>query len=196
MATQRVAIVPLLEGTANYTLWAIKMKSQLVKEGLYKALDWEEPAGASQIDKSEKALSEIILYCKQGPIQYIKYEKYVQPAWEKLKSLYEAQGFTSEFLLYNEFFNAKPDNFKSLESYLNEVKRITEELKARELELPLQIVISWILSSLGDEFEGFVSNITQSFRQDANTYDFDTLTSTILNEAKRHKYKNYTNTVK
>ena len=79
---------------------------------------------------------------------------------------------------------------------MNEVKRITEELKARELELPLQIVISWILSSLGDEFEGFVSNITQSFRQDANTYDFDTLTSTILDEAKRHKYKNYTNTVK
>jgi len=57
-------------------------------------------------------------------------------------------------------------------------------------------MISWILSSLGDEFEGFVSNITQSFRKDAKAYDFDTLTSTILDEAKRHKHKNYANTVK
>ena len=47
MATQRVAVVPLLEGTANYILWAIKMRSQLVKEGLHKALDWEEPVGVS-----------------------------------------------------------------------------------------------------------------------------------------------------
>ena len=130
MATQRVAIVLLLEGTANYALWAIKMRSQLVKEGLHKALDWEEPAGVSQIDKSEKALSEIILYYKQGPIQYIKHEKYARPAWEKLKSLYKAQGFTLEFLLYNKFFNVKPDNFMSLESYLNEVKKIIKELKA------------------------------------------------------------------
>ena len=130
MATQRVAVVPLLKGTANYALWAIKMRSQLVKEGLHKALDWEEPAGASQINKSEKALSEIILYYKQGPIQHIKHVKYARPAWEKLKSLYEAQGFTSEFLLYTEFFNVKPENFKRLKSYLNEVKRIIKELKA------------------------------------------------------------------
>ena len=106
------------------------MRSQLVKEGLYKAFDQEEPISVSQIDKSKKALFEIILYYKQGPNQYIKHEKYTQLVQEKLKSLYEAQGFTLEFLLYNEFFNVKPDNFKSLESYLNEVKRIIEELKA------------------------------------------------------------------
>ena len=78
---------------------------------------------------------------------------------------------------------------------MNEVKRITEELKTRELELPFQIIISWILSSLGDEFKGFVSYITQSLRKNAKAYDFDTLTLTILNEAKRHKHKNYANTV-
>ena len=98
-------------------------------------------------------------------------------------------------MLCNDFLNAKPENFKSLESYLNEVKRLTEELKTRNLELPSQIVISWILANLGEEFEGFVSNITQSFRKDSKAYDFDTLTLVILDEGKRHKHKNYANTM-
>jgi len=137
----------------------------------------------------------MILHCKPGPTLQIRHEEYARPAWDKLKTLYDTQGFTSEFLLCNEFFNSKPENFKSLESYLNEVKRLTEELKSRDLELPSQIIISWILANLGEEFEGFVLNITQSFRKDSNAYDFDTLTSTILDEAKRHKHMNYANTV-
>jgi hypothetical protein len=55
--------------------------------------------------------------------------------------------------------------------------------------------MSWILANLGEEYEGFVSNITQSFRKDSKAYDFDTLTSVILDEAKRYKHKNYANTV-
>ena len=38
--------VPLLEGLSNYVIWAIKMKSYLIREGLDKTLDWEEPIGA------------------------------------------------------------------------------------------------------------------------------------------------------
>ena len=81
-----------------------------------------------------------------------------------MKELYGARGFTSEFLLYNEFLNAKPKNFKGLEKYLSEVKRLDVKLKAHDLQLPSQIVLNWILSNLGEEFDGFVSNITQSFR--------------------------------
>ena len=62
--------VPLLEGSVNYVIWAVKMKSLLVREGLDKALDWEQPTG-SQIEKARKALSHIILYYKQGPTIHI-----------------------------------------------------------------------------------------------------------------------------
>jgi hypothetical protein len=112
--------VPHLEGSANYVIWAVKMKSLLVREGLDKALDWDQPTGP-QIDKARKALSHVILHCKQGPTMHIQHEEYAKPAWEKLKSLYNTQGFVSEFLLCNEFFSAKPENFKGLKAYLNEV---------------------------------------------------------------------------
>ena len=186
--------VPLLEGSANYVIWAIKMKSLLVREGLDKALDQEAPTG-NQVDKARKALSHVILYCKPGPIIHIQNEEYAKPAQEKLKTLYNTQGFVSEFLLYNEFFNVKPENFKGLKAYLNEIQRLTEELKARKLKLPSQLVISWILSNLNEDFEGFVSNVTQAFRKDPKAYTFDTLTSFILDEGKRHKHKNQTNVV-
>ena len=62
--------VPQLEGSNNYIIWAIKMKSYLIREGLDKTLDWEEPIGAQQTKKARKAHSHIILYCKKGPIMY------------------------------------------------------------------------------------------------------------------------------
>jgi len=34
------------------------------------------------------------------------------------------------------FFDAKPKDFKSVEKYLNEVKRLTGELKVLNLEIP------------------------------------------------------------
>jgi len=50
-----------------------------------------------------------------------------------LKELYGACGFTFEFLLCNEFLNAKPESFKGLEEYLSEVKRLDVKLKAYDL---------------------------------------------------------------
>ena len=59
--------VPLLEGSSNYVIWAIKIKSYLIREGLDKTLDWEEPTGAQQTEKAKKAHSHIILHYKPRP---------------------------------------------------------------------------------------------------------------------------------
>ena len=72
--------VPLLEGSSNYPIWAIKMKSYLIREGMDKALEWFMPTGAAQIEKSKKAQSNIILHCKSGPVQHIQHDKYARPA--------------------------------------------------------------------------------------------------------------------
>ena len=152
----------------------------------------ESPSGPN-IKRAKKALSFIVLHCKSGPTLHIQYEEYSKGAQEKLEALYKPQGFTLEFLLCNEFFNAKPENSKGLEDYLINIKRLTDKLKSRNLGLPSQIIISQILSNLGEEFEGFVSNITQALRKEPSAYNYDTLTSAILDEVKRHNYKNQVN---
>jgi len=47
--------MPLLEGSSNYPIWALKMRSYLIRKGRDKALKWEVPVSATQIEKSKKA---------------------------------------------------------------------------------------------------------------------------------------------
>ena len=56
------------------------MKSYLIREGLDKALDWEAPVGASQVEKAKKAHSHIILHCKSEPTLHIQHIEYARPA--------------------------------------------------------------------------------------------------------------------
>jgi len=55
-------------------------------------------------------------------------------------------------------------------------------------------VISLILHNLSEEFKAFTASITQSFRSNENAYSIDTLIAAIIDEAKRHKYRNQANT--
>ena len=182
--------VPLLEGSSNYPIWALKMRRYLICKGRDKALEWEVPIGAAQIEKSKKAQSDIVFHYKTKPAFYIKYNEFAFTSWEKFKTLYKERGFVLKFLLGKVFFDAKPKDFKSVEKYLNEVKRLTGELKVLNLEIPQEIVISLILHNLSKEFEAFTASIIQSFRTNENTYTIDTLIAAIIDKAKRHKYKN------
>ena len=71
--------VPHLKGSSNYKIWAIKIKSYLIREGLEKALDWEAPIGVQQVDKAKKAHSHIILYYKSKPTLHIQHKEYARP---------------------------------------------------------------------------------------------------------------------
>ena len=48
----------------------------------------------------------------------------------------------SEFLLCKEFFTINLDNFSNIEEYLNKVKQLTDQLKAKGLELPKQVIVA------------------------------------------------------
>jgi hypothetical protein len=41
-----------------------------------------------------------------------------------------------------------------MEEYLNKVKQLSDQLKAKKLELPKQVVITWVLNNLTEEYEG------------------------------------------
>ena len=76
-----------------------------------------------------------------------------------------------------------------MEEYLNKVKQLSDQLKAKKLELPKQVIIAWVLNSLTDDYEGFVSNITQSLRNNSEAFTLETLFSNLLDESKRQENK-------
>jgi hypothetical protein len=72
-----------------------------------------------------------------------------------------------------------------MEEYINKIKRLSDQLKAKELELPQQVIVAWVLNNLTDEYEGLVSNITQGLRNAKEMINTDILFSNLLDEAKR-----------
>jgi hypothetical protein len=180
-----------LKGTSNYEVWALRTDAYLIKEGQKGAII----ASIPEIDQdiNDKALANIKLLVEDGPLLQIQHITSAKEAWESLKNLYSPKGFTSEFLICREFFNTTLDKHSSMEEYLNKVKQLSDQLKAKQLELPKQVIIAWVLNSLTDNYEGFVSNVTQSLRNNAESFTIETLFSNLLDESKRQDNKDYNN---
>ena len=52
----------------------------------------------------------------------------------------------------------------SIEEYLNQIKRLTDDLSARNLTIPNKVIAAWILNNLSSEYENTVAIISQSIR--------------------------------
>ena len=104
-----------------------------------------------------------------------------------MKVLYNPSGFSSVFILFNDFFKTKPENFKDIETYLNKVKRLVTKLKAHTIKLAPQLILYWVMANLDSIYEGFVSNVTQALRKDPKAYDLESLTVILLDKSKRQK---------
>ena len=117
-------IIPKLKGATNYEIWALRTKSYLIKEGLKDSLDNIPPIISQDIN--DKALANIRLLIEDGPLLQIQYINTAKEAWDSLNNLYSSKGFTSEFLIYREFFNTTLDKYSSIEDYLNKVKQLSD----------------------------------------------------------------------
>ena len=56
------------------------------------------------LDVNDRALAEIHTYLNDGPLLQIRNIDRAHVAWKALHSLYNPQGFSSEFLISKEFF--------------------------------------------------------------------------------------------
>jgi len=74
-----------------------------------------------------------------------------------------------------------------MEEYLNKIKQLSDQLKAKNLELPKQVIIAWVLNNLTNNYDGLVSNITQSLRTNIESYSIESLFSNLLDESKRQE---------
>ena len=186
MSTDKISI-PKLKGISNYETWALRVCAFLTREGQRPAISQIPPQ--IEQDLNDKALANIQLTVEDGPLLQIQNLATAKEAWEAFQNLYSPKGFTSEFLICREFFEATLNKYSSMEEYLNKVKQLSDQLKAKKLDLPRQVIIAWVLNNLTDNYDGFVSNITQSLRNDSNVYTLETLFSNLLDESKRQESK-------
>jgi len=182
MALDKISI-PKLKGSENYPIWVIRMSAILVKEGQNSIITTDDVSD----DINARALSNIQLCIDDGPLLQIQNITRAYQAWLSLKNLYSPKGFSSEFLICKEFFETDLHKYPSMEEYLNKIKQLSDQLKAKNLELPKQVIIAWVLNNLTNNYDGLVSNITQSLRTNIESYSIESLFSNLLDESKRQE---------
>jgi len=144
-----------LTGSTNYPIWALRMAAFLTKEFLNAIIIADKVSD----DINSKALSNIQLLIEDGPLLQIQHITRAYEAWESLKNLYSPKGFSSEFLICREFFDTHMLKYNSMEEYLNKVKQLSDQLKAKNFELLKQVIIAWVFNNLIDNYDGLVFNI-------------------------------------
>ena len=78
-----------------------------------------------------------------------------------LKNLYEAKGFSSEFLISKELINTTINSYKgNLELYINNFKRLANSLEAKEISLLNKFLIALLLNNLNKDYKYIVTIIT------------------------------------
>lgn len=137
----------------------------------------------------------IRLYLKDSPLLQTRNITNLRDLQVKLKVLYELKGFSSEFLLYKEFFDTtlvKCD--RSIEKYLIKLIKLTNDLKARDIIISNKIIVSQALNNLTSKYEHIVAIISQSFRLNEANIRVENLFSQLLNESRRLNSKKFKET--
>ena len=80
-------------------------------------------------------MANIRLIIEDGPLLQIWYSKTALEVWKLLKNLYSLKGFSLEFLICKELFKTTLSKYSSMEEYLNKVKQLTDQLKAKGIEM-------------------------------------------------------------
>lgn len=183
-----------LAGSSNWDLWSIRMQAVLTEKG-YLDIMINEPtvnnlADPQYISLTAKATAYIRLALADGPLLQTRSITNPYYLWGALKNLYETKGFSSEFLICKDLLNTKLSNTQSgIEDYLAKIKRLTDDLRAKNIILPDRFIAAYILNNLTKDYEGIVAIITQSIRSQ-NLINLEDISAQLIDESKRLKSKN------
>ena len=202
--------IPRLVGSTNYTTWAIHIQALLKLRKLSHCLvkepnDIEEIEDSNTIEsttsenasntinsiniliakENEQALCLILTLCRSEPIKHIEYCTTAKKAYNTLKGVYKPDGFTTNHLLCKEFLQLNLTKCENIEAYITKVKNLVNEMADKDLKLPEEFILNWVLNSLTSQYDGFIANITQALRVNIKAYNLSTLTTTLLDESRR-----------
>ena len=203
ISKQRNSIyIESLKGEENYELWSIRIKALLASMGLINYITIQNYdielmiEGENLVAKnaeSIKTTSLIKLNCYDEPLLQVQHITKSYEIWLALQNLYSFKGFSSKFLLCRELFNTSLESFDKMKIYLNQVKRLNDQLRAKDILLLDKIIFAWVLNNLSFEYETLITTITQSIRVNGfSALKLDSLFVNLIDEFKRLTSRNET----
>lgn len=193
-----------LDGASNYSAWATNAMYMLMDKDLWEVTEGSEGCSSAHSDgsrdsagsaegekavlewskKNNRARAAIVLSVKDGPKGYIQAESTAKGMWDKLRRLYEEQGYNARFLALKSLISIRYEDTKSIEEYTEHVKRTTQRLADMGSKVDDWIVTSVLLANLGPTFETYVTMKRQSARM--KDPELDEVIAELIDESRVH----------
>src|SRR3954466_6654801 len=122
--------VPKFDGGTSFSLWKIKMRSSLMLQGLWKAVE-EKFSGVSEeskVELQERVLSAIFMSVTNNVLREIATEKTASDAWKKLEELYSGKSLTNRLYLKKRLYNLRMDEGTPVKQHLEVFNSIIMDL--------------------------------------------------------------------
>jgi transposase InsO family protein len=201
-----------LNGASNYSTWATNAMYMLIDKDLWEVTEGTEvcplrysdddsTATASQKAEREKEIVEwnkknnkaraaIVLSVTDGPKGYIQSESTAKGMWDKLKKLYEEQGYNARYLALTSLISTRYEDMKSIEEYTEHIKQTARRLADMGSKLDEWIVTSVLLANLGPTYETYVTLKRQSAR--TKDPELDEVIAELIDESRVNDTKDST----
>ena len=137
----------------NYRTWSVRMKMLLIKENLWKYIDSES---ANDPEKSLKALSHIVLMVDNDQLVLLASANSGKEAWKILADhhLNKSTGYKAR--LIKKLFKMELQKGETMQKHLQRMFAIIDELKNADVNFEDTLIVSAMLSSLGNDYEDLV----------------------------------------
>ncbi|KHJ30608.1 putative transducin wd40 repeat-like superfamily protein [Erysiphe necator] len=122
-----------LAGSSNYQVWAIKMKSYLIAQDLWKVIQLKTSTHTNSNIKSQnsKVISLIILACEDHVIKLLDPDDLAATAWKKLEQQYGHIGFSARHLAFQSLVSTNISSCESVDHFIDQFRTNMNTLSQR-----------------------------------------------------------------
>lgn len=156
MASNYIVNVPRLKGRENYADWSFAVENFLILEGLSKCL--KEVVEA----EDAKAKAKLILTIDTSLYIHIRDATTTVDLWNKLKSLFDDNGFARKISLLRSLISCRLENCDSMASYVNHIVETSQKLRGTGFKIDEEWIGSLLLAGLPEKFSPMIMAIEHS----------------------------------
>src|SRR3954471_4876543 len=153
--------VPKFDGGTSFSLWKSRMKSSLVLQGLWKAVE-EKFSGVSEeskVELKEKALSAIFMSVTDSVLREIADQESASGAWKKLEELYAGKFLTNRLYLKKRLYTLRMEEGSAVKKHLDAFNSIIMDLGNVDIKVESEDQALILLCSLPRSYDAFVDTL-------------------------------------
>lgn len=156
MTTNLIASIAKLRGRENYEDWAFAVENYLILEGMQQCIK----TGGDPNDCKAKA--KIVLTIDPSLYVHIKSESTAMGLWQKLKKLFDDNGYTRRIGLLRNLISIRRENCESMAQYVTSLLETSQRLNNTGFKISDEWIGSLLLAGLPEKFEPMIMAVEHS----------------------------------